>query len=336
MEMDIRVLNTFRAVADQRSFTGAAKKLGLTQSSVSQQVIALERSLGVQLLKRSNKFVGLTTAGEIFLQCARQVLDNLDRVRGLLADQSKTTAGHLSIGAPALFCHSLFPAVLSAFHVRYRGIALSVVTADPDSMAARLAHRELDLALLPYPIKQQSLGMVQLGRDELVAIVEPHHEFAHHDRLHAKDLKGQPLIVPNPGNKLWAAWDAFLIEAGVFPEIIVETDDLDLAKQLAIAGHGISVAPRWLVLREIERGELCAIPLGAAGVFRQWCLAYHHGSELTGMRRKFVKICQEEMPHLLGKSGVRRRAAHEQSPEAQRADTSEDLPETRIASAGSR
>lgn len=79
MELDIRLLRTFRAVADTRSFTGAAKNLKLTQSSVSQQIVALERGLGVQLLKRSNKFVGLTTAGEIFLQCARQMIDNLDR-----------------------------------------------------------------------------------------------------------------------------------------------------------------------------------------------------------------------------------------------------------------
>lgn len=141
MELDTRLLRTLRAVAETRSFTGAAKKLGLTQSSVSQQVIALERGLGVQLLKRSNKFVGLTTAGEIFLQCARQVLDNLDRVQGMLAERSKIASGHLSIGAPALFCHSLLPDVLGAFHVRSPGIALSVVTADPDSMAARLAHR---------------------------------------------------------------------------------------------------------------------------------------------------------------------------------------------------
>ncbi|MGH7837114.1 MAG: LysR family transcriptional regulator [Candidatus Binataceae bacterium] len=334
MELDIRVLSTFRAVAEQRSFTAAAKRLGLTQSSVSQQISALERSLGAQLLKRSNKFVGLTTAGEIFLQCARQVLDNLDRVRGLLADQTKTASGHLSIGAPALFCHSLFPAVLSAFHLRFPAIALSVVTADPDTMAARLAHRELDLALLPYPVKQRSLGMVQLGRDELVAIVSPQHELARQDRLQAKDLKGQPLIVPNPGNKLWAAWDNFLIEAGVFPEIIVETDDLDLAKRLAIAGHGASVAPRWLVLSEIERGELCAIPLGGEGAFRQWCLAYHHGSELTGMRRSFLKICQEEMPRLLsGPPRSKRPGARDKGPESRALETAEDLRRSRLSQA---
>src|SRR5579883_1195575 len=333
MELDTRLLRTFRVVAETRSFTGAAKKLRLTQSSVSQQVIALERGLGVQLLKRSNKFVGLTTAGEIFLQCARQVIENLDRVRGILAEHSKTATGHLAIGAPALFCHSLLPEVLGIFHVRFPGIALSVMTADPDSMAARLAHRELDLALLPYPVRQKSLGMVQLGRDELLATIAPDHALAGRDRLAAKDLRGQPLIVPNPGNKLWAAWDAFLIEAGVFPEIIVETDDLDLAKQLALGGHGMTVAPRWSVHAEVERGELAAIPLGAGGVFRQWCLAYHHGAQLTGMQRNFLKICQEEMPGLLGASGVRRRPTPATAKGESLADSSAD--DTAARTAGS-
>ena len=298
MDLDIRLLRTFRAVADSRSFTAAAKKLKLTQSSVSQQVIALERDLGTPLFKRSNKYVGLTTAGEIFLQCARQVIDNLDRVRGLLADQTKATSGHLSIGAPALFCHSLFPLVLSAFHERFPGVALSVITTDPDSMAARLAHRELDLAVLPFPIRQQSLATVQMGRDELVGVVAVENELAGRGRVEAVELKGRPLIVPNPGNKLWAEWDSFLIQAGVFPNIVVETDDLDLAKQLAIRGHGVTVAPRWAIAREIESGSLAALQLGA-GVYREWCLAYHHGAQLAGMRRNFLRICSEEMPGLL-------------------------------------
>src|SRR5258708_19671157 len=134
MELDIRLLRAFRAVADTRSFTGAARKLKLTQSTVSQQVMALEKELGAQLLKRSNRFVGLTTAGEIVLQCTRQVLENLDRERAMLAERTDTDRGHLSIGAPALFCHSLLPHLLAAFPTRYPAIALSPLSADPDSM----------------------------------------------------------------------------------------------------------------------------------------------------------------------------------------------------------
>jgi DNA-binding transcriptional LysR family regulator len=324
MELDSRLLKTFRAVADTRSFTGAAKKLGLTQSSVSQQVITLERGLGVQLFTRSNKFVGLTTAGEIFLQCARQVLDNFERVRAILAERSTTAAGHLAIGAPPLLCHSVLPEVLSIFRVRYPTISLSVIAADPDSMAARLAHRELDLALLPYPVTQHSLGMVQLGRDELLAIVGPQHHLAHCDRLLAKQFQGEKLIVPNPGNRLWAAWDAFLIESGVLPAIIVDTDDLDLAKRLTMAGHGISVAPRWSVQREVDCGELAATTLGPVGVFRQWCLAYHHGSQLGTMRRSFVKLCQDEVPQLLDSRGIKRRSVRNQSAPSDANDASDN------------
>jgi DNA-binding transcriptional LysR family regulator len=300
MELDIRLLRTFRTVADTRSFTGAARRLRLTQSTVSQQVMALEKELGAQLLKRSNRFVGLTTAGEIVLQCTRQVLENLDRVRAMLAERTDIVRGHLSVGAPALFCHSLLPSVLGDFHARYPGIALSVITADPDSMAARLAHRELDLALLPFPVRQQSLGTVQIGRDELVVIAPPGNSIAAGPRIDARSLKGQPVIVPNPGNKLWAAWDAFLMEAGVFPEIVVETDDLDLAKALAIQGHGLTVVPRWAAAREVAEGTLRAVALGRGGVFREWCLAYHHGTQLTGIRRNFLRICNDEMPRLLG------------------------------------
>jgi hypothetical protein len=71
MELDIRVLRSFRTVPDARTFTGAARRLNLTQSTVSQQVMALEKQLGAVLLKRSNRFVGLTTAGEIVLHCTR-------------------------------------------------------------------------------------------------------------------------------------------------------------------------------------------------------------------------------------------------------------------------
>lgn len=271
--------------------------------------MTLERELGTQLLKRSNRFVGLTTAGEILLQCTRQVLDNLDRVRTMLAERTDAARGHLSIGAPALFCHSLLPKVVGTFRTRFPGVALSVITVEPDSMAARLAHRELDLALLPFPVRQQSLGTIQMGRDELVVVMKSSHDLANRSRIDAKDIRGHPVIVPNPGNKLWSAWDAFLIEAGAFPEIVIETDDLDLAKQLAIRGHGITVVPRWAAAKEVASGELHAAALGRAGVYREWCLAYHHGTDLTGIRRHFLRICAEELPPLLSDTRRMKEAA---------------------------
>jgi DNA-binding transcriptional LysR family regulator len=103
--------------------------------------------------------------------------------------------------------------------------------------------------------------------DELVAIVAPTHPLARFEQLDAKELKGKPLIIPNPRNKLCAARDTFLIEVEVFPEILVETDDLDLAKRLAIEGPGVTAGPRWSVGEEIDRYELCAIQLKVTAYF---------------------------------------------------------------------
>src|SRR5579862_4925705 len=200
MELDIRLLRTFRVVAQTRSFTGAARKLKLTQSAISQQVSALERELKTQLLVRSNKFVGLTTMGEILLQCACQVLDSVDRVRILLADQSGANAGRLSVAVPATFCHWLLPHLVDEFHRRFPAIQVCVVMADVESSVERLADREVDLALIPTTMHHKSLGMAPLGKDELVAVMAPSNPLAHRDRVLAADLKEQRLITPPPGN----------------------------------------------------------------------------------------------------------------------------------------
>jgi DNA-binding transcriptional LysR family regulator len=315
MELDVRLLRTFRVVAQTRSFTGAARKLKLTQSAISQQVSALERELKTQLLVRSNRFVGLTTMGEILLQCACQVLDSLDRVRDLLAEQASTNAGRLSVAVPATFCHWLLPHLIDEFHQRFPAIQVCVVMTDVEAAVERLAHREVDLALMPATIQHKSLGMAALGKDELVMVMTSGHPLAKKPRVMAADLKEQRLIMPPAGNLRFLPWDDFLIHSGVFPKVVVETDDLELAKHLAVQDVGITVAPRWSVSSAVERGECVALPIGPSGVYREWYLGYHSGTQLSGARRSFLRVCAEQLPRLFGE-GARRRQTASPSPSA--------------------
>jgi len=303
MELDIRLLRTFRVVAQTRSFTGAARKLKVSQSAISQQVSALERELKTQLLVRSNKFVGLTTMGEILLQCACQVLDSVDRVRDLLAEQSSANAGRLSVAVPATFCHWLLPHLIDEFHRRYPAIQVCVVMTDVEAAVERLTHREIDVALIPTTVHHKSLGMAPLGKDELVAVIATSNPLAKKGRVLAADLKQQRLIMPPPGNLRFVPWDNFLIHSGVFPKVVVETDDLELAKHLARQDVGITVAPRWSVLSAMEHGECAALPIGPAGVYREWFLGYHNGTQLSGARRSFLRVCAEQLPRMFNDGG---------------------------------
>jgi DNA-binding transcriptional LysR family regulator len=286
-----------------RSFTGAARKLKLSQSGISQQIGILERELHTQLLVRSNKFVRLTPGGEILLQCACQVLDNLERLRVLLAEQSNTNAGRLTVAVPATFCHWLLPRLIDSFHERFPGIQVSVVMTDVDIAADRIAHREIDIALLPTAIQHKSLAMAPLGKDELVAVLSPSNPLSSKPRLLAGDLKDQRFIMPPPGNLRFVPWDQFLIQSGLFPRIVVETDDLELAKQLAHKNVGITVAPRWSVNNEVAQGRCVILPIGRQGLFRDWYLAYHNATQLAGPWRSFLRVCIEYLPRLFANEG---------------------------------
>ena len=298
MEFDVRILRYFRIVAETGSFTGAARKLKLTQSAVSQQIINLEREIGTPLLIRSSKVVRLTTAGEIFLQCATHVLDSLDRVRDLLASAADSNSGRLSLAVPATFCHWMLPHLIDEFHKRFPAIQVCVVMTDVNVAVQRLVHREIDIALIPTVVEHKSLAMAPLGKDELVAVVSTRNPLARKDRLLAADLKDQRIIMPPPGNLRFVPWDNFLIQSGVFPRVVVETDDLELAKTLVRQEVGITIAPRWSVFQETERGDSVALPIGPSGVFRDWYLAYHHATPLAGPRRSFLRVCAEHLPRL--------------------------------------
>ncbi len=298
MEFDVRTLRYFRIVAETGSFTGAARKLKLTQSAVSQQIINLEREIGTPLLVRSTKFVRLTTAGEILLQCATHVLDSLDRVRDLLASETDTNSGRLALAVPATFCHWLLPHLIDEFHRRFPAIQVSVAMCDVAVAMQRLAHREIDIALVPTALEHKSLAMAPLGKDELVAVVSTRNPLARKERLLAADLKDQRIIMPQPGNLRFVPWDKFLIQSGVFPRVVVETDDLELAKTLVRQDVGITIAPRWSVPVDRERCGSVPVPIGPSGVFRDWYLAYHHATPLAGPRRSFLRVCAEHLPRL--------------------------------------
>lgn len=302
MQLETRFLNTFKTVADCGSFTAAANLLGLTQSAVSQQVRALESELGSALLIRSNKLIGLTPAGEIFLQCTRQVLEKLEQARSLVAEYSHNGSGRIRIGAHASACQALLPPIVAEFRAKFPKAELAVLAMQDAAALEQLNSRGLDFALLQVPIDGKPLGMVEAGRDELVCVLTSTHELVGRDRISADDLREQRLILPPFASAEYAPWQNLMIEAGVFPRIAVETDNFELAKSLVLSGVGLTIGPRWALGNEIASGELIARAFGRRGLWRNWCIGYVQPAHHSSAHRGFLKICAERLPGLLAGS----------------------------------
>lgn len=145
-DLDLLLLKTFVAVIDTQSLTTAGKRIGRTQSAVSQQIQRLEHAVGKRLIRRDRRRLVLTQSGELLLQYARAMLRLNDEARARLS--TPEIEGQVRFGTPDLYAAYLLPSVLASFARAYPRIDIELRCALSISLHAALAQGELDLALV--------------------------------------------------------------------------------------------------------------------------------------------------------------------------------------------
>ena len=146
--MEIRELRAFAAVAEEGSFSAAARTLHLSQSALSQTVLSLERQLGVQLLERRSNGVTATDAGTILLREARALLAQHDRALAAVASQAAASAGPLRVGIPLELPADLLPGALAEVGAAFPQTRVDISHASSAAQLAALKAGELDVALV--------------------------------------------------------------------------------------------------------------------------------------------------------------------------------------------
>ena len=252
-------------------------------------------------------------------QSAHRILENLDQARSLIAERSTNGGGRLTVGAPYSMCQALMPAVVAAFHKCLPGTHLSLVGLEPMDAVERLVRRDIDFALTLNPVRHKALATMDAGRDEVVIVASDQSPVSSLERLQASDLQSQAMILPTNPNAEYAVWSGFMLEAGVFPRITLETDSIELAIALVREGLGLTVAPRWAI-PPVTNG-LAARSIGRAGLWRTWSIAYPASLRLTSIHRAFLRICGERLN--LGSTGASTPAPSEDSTSWRRTATVE-------------
>jgi LysR family transcriptional activator of glutamate synthase operon len=298
-DIDAKLLRTFVTIVDLRSFTRAGRRLGLSQSAISQQIAAQERQLGVKLLVRAGNGVRPTPAGEILLHYARQILAKVDEAQRVLSAYEATGSGVLRIGAGGAACEHLLPSALQSFHAEFSRVELRVMSGPSPLSIQRLLDGDLDGGMLTLPVAEDKLRIFELGRDELVVIAAPEHPWAARRRIEARELAGQPLLVYERRSSTFHIVERMLLEAGVFPHIVMELDHLGAVSSMVRVGLGLAVVPRWAVASDLAGGRLVALSIGKTGLYRAWGLALRNEDHQPQTLRAFVRLCLERLPALL-------------------------------------
>jgi DNA-binding transcriptional LysR family regulator len=249
MNIELRHLRYFTAVAEESSFTGAARRMHVTQQVLSAQVRQLEETLGVQLLERTSKGVVLTPAGAAFLDSARDTLASLDRAVAAAHNAARAVRGELAVGLSVAAGGELPTALLAAFQQAEPEVEVRLRTFELDQPAAGLLDHSTDVSFVRPPVAAPGIRLQKLAEEPRVFVLPSGHPLAARPSLTMADVAGLPWIVAEDatdGSHPTRWRDEWLVQRrprGDQPVIGAVARTIDEWRELVVAGRGISLCP---------------------------------------------------------------------------------------------
>ena len=293
--MTLRQLEVLLAVARERSFSRAAKKIHSSQPTLSEHVGELERELGKKLLYRRGREVTLTEAGRVFAEYAGAALAAVDGARQAVAELDGLAHGSLLIGASTTPGIYVMPGVIATFRQRYPGVELTLRIANSQVIEDRVKERELDLGVVGgHAIGPDEECLAAGLLDELVVIVPPGHAWAKRRDIRPAELAGQPLLVREEGSATRRVTERALQQAGVRYRVAMELDHTEAIKQAVLAGLGVAFVSTYAVRGEIATGRLRAVRLRGLRVRRHFHVLHHEARRVTASARAFMAVLAGE------------------------------------------
>jgi DNA-binding transcriptional LysR family regulator len=245
--MDPRRVLTFRAVAHQRSFSGAARELALTQPSVSNQVAQLEREIGARLIDRRPGGLRLTPEGEILLEHADAIAERFQLAATQLAAAVDGSRARLRIGALPTALAAFVPAAIARLRVEHPDARVTIDEGTPEELSARVASGELDLAITYQDTgaaREDPSGVARhhLLHERFMVALPPSHPLARESQVRIEDLRHEDWTA--------ALTDGVIVRAcrsvGFEPHVISITHDQLAIRALVMGGLAVTLVPELL------------------------------------------------------------------------------------------
>jgi len=289
---DLRQLRAFVAVADEGSFTLAARKLLVTQSAVSHSLRNLEEQLSCRLLDRSGKRVAVTPEGELLLKRCRRVIHELEQAGRDLDGLRRWGQTRIRIGAPQTLCHFLIPTVLREFRDCFPRCEPVIEAGETTELLGRLAGSELDLVVGLKPRGRGEQGYRPMFRDRLALVVSPFHPWAAVGATVDPSASDQQFIIYAKATETHRLIEEWLEQEGGGGKSPLVLGDMQAIKEMAKLGIGVGIVAPWVAAREIAEGSLVAVDLSNPCIEREWGVFHSPKREPGLVEEAFIGLCE--------------------------------------------
>ena len=284
-------METFLAVAEERSFSRAAARLHRTQPAVSQAIARLEGELGEVLFERSSRDGTLTDAGEVLREYAAKLLNLRSEAGVALTELRSLHRGRLNLAANEYTCLYLLP-LLDEFRRQNPRIKLAVQRSLASRISDEVLMHSVEIGVLSFRPDDAQVKSMVVYRDELAFVVNPRHPLAQAGTVSIRQLGAQNFIAHNISTpQRQKVIEAF--ERNRTPlRIGVELPSLEAIKRFVEAGNGVALVPGLAVAPEIQSGALVRVKIKELQLERRLRLVYRRQASLSHAARSFLKIVE--------------------------------------------
>ena len=301
--MDIRQLESLVVVAEQGSFSEAARILHISQPSISTHISALESELGVRLFNRTTKKVVLTTQGREIYEYALSIFNLTRRIRALGESPNSHT---LQLGASSVPSAYMLPNIMKGFREEYPDCRIALRQSDSAIVVEEIIDGVCDVGIVGDVVKASSLVYTPVLEDRNVLVVANNEHFRsvkEKSRQGGEDvvlemLTEETVIMRETGSGSRRFFDLFLNENGLkFSSLHIAAfcNDMEAVKNMVAKDVGISIVPKLSVEKEIRGGELIAFDLnkGEALDMRTFYLVVKREKRKNSLKNQFVQYVKQ-------------------------------------------
>ncbi len=292
--MQIENFKIFADLVETKSFSKAAKLNGITQSAVSQQARAMERTFKTLMVDRSQKQFNLTREGQRIYEAAKEILHVYEKLESELQEMKKVISGTIRISTIySIGLHEL-PPYVKRFLQEFPSVNVRIEYRRSNLVYEDILHNAVDFGLVAFPQKQRQIEMLPFRNDRLVLITHPNHPLAKGQIVDLKSLAGHKFIGFDPDIPTRKAVDSIFRDNKLEITPVMEFDNIETVKRAVEIDHGIAIVPQATVQQELRQGTLCMVPFKGKEFTRPLAILHRKGRVLTPAMKKFIETLSAE------------------------------------------
>ena len=242
--MDLRDLECFVVICEEKNFTAAAERLYISQPAISKTLNKLEEELGLRLINRNQKPIALTAEGEVLVKLAREILAQFQAAQATMAEFKNLKRGSFTIAVPPMTGAYFFPPLFAGFKKKYPSLDMRIIDGGSFASLEAVRKEKIHTGLIIFPLTEMpGMSSIPVTQQELVVCLPLGHPLSGQPFLTLQQLEAEPVVLYNEGFVLRSIILNAYAEAGLTPKIEISTNQFLTIKALVAKGAGISFLP---------------------------------------------------------------------------------------------